>query len=209
MAIHGGDEAPRWTEWDGATAIAPEHGFAWIDVVDPDGNDIGKLQRAFGLHELAVEDSMSLAQLAKVDLYADHVFVVAKAAELGAFEIEYTDVSIFLSEKRVITVCRMETAFGHRLRNRIDKVAARNAKGPEYAVYEVLDLIVDGYFPIVQMIADEVLLMERRLLDDSLDRAEIARLFQLRRETVHFKYVLTRMSAVCNKLARSEAHTSK
>ncbi|HEY9553286.1 magnesium and cobalt transport protein CorA [Allosphingosinicella sp.] len=201
MAIHGGDEAPRWTEWDGATAIAPEHGFAWIDVVDPDGNDIGKLQRAFGLHELAVEDSMSLAQLAKVDLYADHVFVVAKAAELGAFEIEYTDVSIFLSEKRVITVCRMETAFGHRLRNRIDKVAARNAKGPEYAVYEVLDLIVDGYFPIVQMIADEVLLMERRLLDDSLDRDEIARIFQLRRETVHFKYVLTRMSDVCNKLA--------
>src|SRR3546814_18278497 len=69
-------------------------------------------------------------------------------------EMEYTGVSIFLSEKRVITVGRMETAFGHRLRNRIDKVAARNAKGPEYAVYEVLDLIVDGYFPLVQMIAD-------------------------------------------------------
>src|SRR3546814_9900175 len=51
------------------------------------------------------------------------------------------------------------------------------------------------------MIADEVLLMERRLLDDSLDRDEIARIFQLRRETVHFKYVLTRMSDVCNKLA--------
>src|SRR3546814_16001287 len=98
----------------------------------------------------------------------------------------------------------METAFGHRLRNRIDKVAARNAKGPEYAVYEVLDLIVDGYFPIVQMIADEVLLMERRLLDDSLDRDEIARIFQLRRETVHFQYVLTRMSDVCNNLASLE-----
>src|SRR3546814_20960193 len=51
------------------------------------------------------------------------------------------------------------------------------------------------------MIADEVLLMERRLLDDSLDRDEIARIFQLRRETVHFKYVLTRMGDVCNKLA--------
>lgn len=201
MAIHGDDEAPRWTVWDGATTVAPERGFAWIDVIDPEGDDIGRLQRAFGLHELAVEDSMSPAQLAKVDLYADHVFVVAKAAELGPFEIEYTDVSIFLSEKRVITVCRMETAFGHRLRNRIEKVTARNAKGPEYAVYEVLDLIVDGYFPIIQMIADEVLLMERRLLDDSLNREGIGRLFQLRRETVHFKYVLTRMSDVCNKLA--------
>lgn len=201
VAIHGEDEAPRWTVWDGATSVAPERGFAWIDVVDAGGDEIGKLQRAFGLHELAVQDSMSPAQLAKVDLYPDHVFVVAKAAELGPFEIAYADVSIFLSEKRIITVCRMETAFGHRLRNRIEKVAARNPKGPEYAVYEVLDLIVDGYFPIVQMVAEEVLLMERRLLDDSLTRDEIARIFQLRRETVHLKYVLTRMSDVCNKLA--------
>jgi magnesium transporter len=153
------------------------------------------------LHELAVEDSMSPVQLAKVDLYADHVFVVAKAAELDESAIDYVDVSIFLSEKRVITVCRMETAFGRRLRSRIDGIAARNAKGPEYVVYEVLDLIVDDYFPIIQMISDEVLLMEKRLLDASLDRAEIARIFQLRRETVHFKYVLTRMSDVCNKLA--------
>jgi magnesium transporter len=200
-AIHGGNEKPRWFAWDGTTMIVPECGFAWIDVFDAKGDDIGKLQRAFGLHELAVEDSMSLSQLAKVDLYADHVFVVAKAAELGASEIEYTDVSIFLSEKRIITVCRMETAFGHRLRGRIDKIAARKVKGPEYVVHEVLDLIVDDYFPIVQMIADEVLLMEKRLLDDSLDRDEIARVFQLRRETIHFKHVLTRMSDVCNKLA--------
>lgn len=181
--------------------IVPEHGFIWIDVVDAEGSEIGKLQGAFGLHELAVEDSMSLSQLAKVDLYSDHVFIVAKAAELGAMEIEYTDVSIFLSERRIITVCRMETIFGQRLRDRIDRIAARNVKGPEYVVHEVLDLIVDDYFPIVQMIADEVLLMERRLLDDSLDRNEIARIFQLRRETIHFQHVLTRMGDVCNKLA--------
>jgi magnesium transporter len=200
-AIHGGDEYPRWVEWDGTSMVLPERGFAWIDVVDPEGEEIGNLQATFGLHELAVEDSMSLSQLAKLDLYADHVFVVAKAAELGSSRIEYTDVSIFLSEGRVITVCRMETAFGHRLRARIDKIAARKVKGPEFVVHEVLDLIVDDYFPVVQMIADEVLLMEKRLLDDSLERDEIARIFQLRRETVHFKHVLTRMGDVCNKLA--------
>lgn len=200
-AIHGADEMPRWTEWKGDPVIAPKYGFAWIDVVDPAKEDIGRLQRAFGLHELAVEDSMSPTQLAKVDLYADHVFVVAKAAELGPSAIDYVDVAIFLSEKRVITVCRMDTAFGHRLRSRIGVIAARNAKGAEYVVYEVLDLLVDDYFPIIQMISDEVLLMEKRLLDYSLDRDEIARIFKLRRETVHFKYVLTRMSDVCNKLA--------
>ena len=199
--VHGGPEKPNWFEWDGVEMIVPDEGFAWIDVVDAEGDDIGTLQRAFGLHKLAVEDSMSPTQLAKVDFYSDHVFVVAKAAELGPSSIEYTDISIFLSDKRIITVCRMETAFGHRLRNRVEKIAAKNVAGPKYVVHEVLDLIADDYFPVVQMIADEVLQMERRLLDDSLGRDEIARIFQLRRETIHFKRVLTRMSEVCNKLA--------
>ena len=200
-AVHGAGEMPRWTMWDGTAAIVPERGFAWIDVVDDQGDDIGRLQRVFGLHELAVEDSMSAAQLAKVDLYDDHIFVVAKAAALDDSRIEYTDVSIFLAERRIITICRMETEFGHRLREKISRITAKKLTGPEFAAHEVLDLIVDDYFPIVQMFADEVLLMEKRLLDNSLGREEIARIFQLRRETIHFKRVLTRMSDVCNKLA--------
>jgi magnesium transporter len=68
-------------------------------------------------------------------------------------------------------------------------------------VHEVLDLIVDNYFPVMQMIADEVLQMEKRLLEHSLTRDEIGRIFQLRRETIHFQHVLARMGDMCNKLA--------
>jgi magnesium transporter len=200
-AVHDGNEVARWMEWDGTTAVVPEQGFAWIDVVDAEGDDIGKLQHTFGLHELAVEDSMSASQLAKVDLYDDHIFVAVKAAALSDSRIEYTDINIFLAERRIITVCRMETAFGHRLREQIDRIGAKKMVGPEFVAHQVLDLIVDDYFPIVQMFADEVLLMEKRLLDSSLGREEISRIFQLRRETIHFKRVLTRMSDVCNKLA--------
>ena len=205
-AIHGLDEAPAWAPWDGAPVRAPERGFAWIDVVDPKGEEIGALQRAFGLHELAVEDSMGNAPLAKIDFYPDYIFIAAKAAELGRKEIEFTDVSIFLAERRVITVCRMETKFGERLRNSIQRIAAREIRSPEYVVHEVLDLIVDNYFSVVQEIAGEVLAMEWRLLDSRLERDEIARIFELRRETVHFQYVLTKMTEVCNKLANLDIH---
>ncbi len=200
-AIHGGQGTPTWIPWDGTTLCLPGSAFAWIDVVDAGGAEIGALQRVFGLHELAVEDSMSDAQVAKVDLYADHIFIIAKAAELGPSEIQYADVGIFLTEQRVITVCRVETTFGHRLREGIHQIKLRNVKAPEFVVHEVLDLIVDNYFPVVQMIADEILLMEKRLLCDSLGSTEIARIFQLRREAIHFQHAITRMMEVCNKLA--------
>lgn len=201
VSRHGGRSKPVWRPWDPSDANVPKEGFTWINVVDDVGDEIGKLQRIFGLHELAVEDSMSATQSAKIDFYPDHVFIAAKAASLVGDEIEYTDVSIFLTEQRVITVCRMETGFGEQLRAGARRIGDRKVEFAEYAVHEVLDRIVDGYLPVLQKIADEILEMERRLLDDSLDRDEIARIFHLRRETIHFQHVLTRMFEVCNKLA--------
>lgn len=201
VAIHDGQGAPAWVPWDGTGLRLSDDVFAWIDVVDAGPSEIDALQHVFGLHELAVEDSMSCSQIAKIDLYADHIFIVANGAELGAGGIQYTDVSIFLMERLVITVCRTETMFGQRLMDSVRRITLRNSKGPEYVVHEVLDLVVDNYLPVVQMIADEILLMEKRLLTDSLGGAEIARIFQLRRETVHFQHALTRMMEVCNKLA--------
>jgi len=201
VSRHGGASKPLWRPWAPSDASVPRKGFTWIDVVDDDGNEIGMLQRVFGLHELAVEDSMSTAQPAKVELYPDHVFVAVKAAALVGDEIEYTDISIFLTERRLITVCRMDTCFNDELRGSAHRIAMRKVDRAEFAVHEVLDRIVDGYFPVLQKIADEILEMERRLLDDSLDRDEITRIFKLRRETIHFQHVLTRMFEVCNKLA--------
>jgi magnesium transporter len=54
------------------------------------------------------------------------------------------------------------------------------------------------------MVEDEVLTMEQHLHDALLDRGEITRLFRLRRETIHFKHTLARMSDVCGKLANLE-----
>jgi magnesium transporter len=178
-----------------------QQGFAWIDVVEPGDGEMELLQRTFGLHDLAIEDSMSAGQPAKLDLYADHTFIVAKAAELGTDTIDYTDVGIFLTIGRVITICRSPSPFNHRLRDRATRIAARPRKGPDLAVHGVLDLIVDHYFPVIQGIADQILTMERRLTSDPLDHADIERIFQFRRETVHLQHVVTRMTDVCNKLA--------
>lgn len=200
-AILGKSGSSHWAPWDGTVPHLHAGEFLWIDVIDAEGAEIEALQRAFGLHDLAVEDSMGTAHTAKVDLYADHIYVVAKAAELGPTAIQYTDISIFLTDRHVITLCRTESSFGHRLRDTVQRITPRKTGGPEYVVHQVLDLIVDHYFPVVQMITDEILLIEKRVLTYSLRTSEVERIFQLRREAIHFQHVITRMMEVCNKLA--------
>ena len=53
--------------------------------------------------------------------------------------------------------------------------------GADFILHGVLDFIVDAYVPIVDDIEDSVLEMEQRALDSFLSRADIKRLFQLRR----------------------------
>ena len=76
--------------------------------------------------------------------------------------------------------------------------------GVDYVLHAILDFVVDGYLPMVETIEEEVLAMERRAVDNFLEREEINRIFSLRRELMRFQRVLGPMSEVAAKFVRME-----
>lgn len=181
----------------------PQHGnsaFIWIEVFAPNDRDLAVLQERFGLHSLAVNDSMSSTQIPKVDVYDDQLFVVLKVARLQNDTITYADIDAFVSASHIITVRHGEDAGYVHVHDEFTSGPRSMRSGPDFILHAIMDFVVSGYFPVVQMVEDEVLGMEQRLLDELLDRNEVTRLFQLRRETIHLQHVLTRMSDVCGKL---------
>jgi magnesium transporter len=188
-------------------ASLPQRGsseFIWIEVLDPVEGDFAVLQQRFGLHNLAVEDSMSPAKVPKVDLYDDQIYVVLKIARLEGDEIRYGEIDAFVSTHHIITV-RHDAGAGNAHAHERFQVGPRPPQvRPDYILHSVLDFVVNGYFPIVQMVEDEVLAMEQHLQDALLHRDEITRLFRLRREAIHLQHVLSRMSDVCGKLTNLE-----
>ena len=59
-ATHDGSAPPRWIEWDGTTIIEPEHGFAWIDVVEARVRWGRCLDAPFNNHSLSKTGSRSI-----------------------------------------------------------------------------------------------------------------------------------------------------
>jgi magnesium transporter len=174
--------------------------FIWIEVFDPVDSDFAVLQERFGLHSLAVEDSMRPAQLPKVDLYDDQIFVVLKLARLENDAIKYGEIDAFVSGRHIITVRHTADSAHAHAHEKFLSGPKRTEVGPDFILHAILDFVVNGYFPVVQMVEDEVLSMEQHLQDAFLDRDAITRLFRLRREAIQFQHVLTRMSDVCGKL---------
>jgi magnesium transporter len=185
---------------DASIRPSGESEFIWIEVLDPVDTDFTVLQERFRLHSLAVEDAMRPAQVPKVDIYDDQIFVVLKIARLENDAIKYGEIDAFLSGHHIITVRHAADRGDAHAHGRFQSGPKATQTNPDFILHAILDFVVNGYFPVVQMIEDEVLAMEQHLQDALLDRGEITRLFRLRREAIHFQHLLTRMSDVCRKL---------
>jgi magnesium transporter len=174
--------------------------FAWIGLVDPDEAELRVLQDRFRLHPLAVEDALSAHQMPKVDVYGDQLFVVARTAHLEEEAIGYGETDVFVGPSHIVTV-RHGSARAHSLlREQLEAAPSHLRHGADYILHAVLDFIVDGYFPIVEQIEEEVLAMERHALDAFLSRAEVTRIFNIRRELMRFRRILGPMEEVANRL---------
>jgi len=128
------------------------------------------------------------------------LFVVARTAHLEGEEIGYGETDIFVGANHIITVRHGSARAHHALRDQLEAAPTHLRHGADYILHAVLDFIVDGYFPIVEAIEEEVLAMERHALDAFLSRDEVTRIFSLRRELMRFRRILGPMEEVANRL---------
>src|SRR6202046_678889 len=78
----------------------------WLDLRDPDREDLAVLSDEFGLHPLAVEDAIQRHERPKLDRYRTHLFLSAYAVhlDLTGGELSMSEVAAFITDKALITV---------------------------------------------------------------------------------------------------------
>jgi magnesium transporter len=78
----------------------------WLDLRDPDRDDLAVRSEEFGLHPLAVEAVLHHGQRTKLDRYRSHLFLTAYAARLdpGTGELAISELAAFITGQALITV---------------------------------------------------------------------------------------------------------
>lgn len=61
--------------------LADRENRLWLDLSDPDEEDVALLRRTFGFHELALEDVTRPHERPRCDCYSGYHFIVVYAAE--------------------------------------------------------------------------------------------------------------------------------
>ena len=90
-------------------AAALEHAdrFVWLGLYEPDEELLQRVQKEFGLHDLAIEDAHNAHQRPKLEQYEDSLFIVLRTVQSGAedpTQLEFGETHVFVGRNYVVTV---------------------------------------------------------------------------------------------------------
>ncbi|HWG67142.1 MAG TPA: magnesium/cobalt transporter CorA [Rhodanobacteraceae bacterium] len=178
------------------------HGFVWVGLVEPDEALLEKLQAEFGLHELAVEDAHTAHQRPKIEAYGDSLFIVAQTAQMTEGNIAFGETHIFIGKQYLLSVRHGASRSYAPARRTCEQAPEHLALGPSYALYSILDYIVDNYLPIVQDFKEELQDLEHDVFSDAANRDVTRRLYDMQRELLTLKLAATPLQDILGQLVR-------
>jgi len=177
----------------------------WLDVVEPTEEELARLQTAFDLHELSVEDSRRWGQRAKIEFYPDYVFLVVHGLKLdGSGELVDGEVHLFVGGGFYLVTVRREPLFDFaKATARLQSEPRLAQEGIGFQLYLLLDEIVDGYLDTVERLEDLSDDIEDRVFEENGTSDVQEEIFRLKRKVVQFRRLAMPMREVVDLIQES------
>jgi magnesium transporter len=196
-------------EWEGAAALAEleravgrRGARVWVDLRSPSADQLAAVCTALRLHPLLAEDLTERDQRAKLEQVGDMLHLVL-------FSLGYDDGSIYEREIEFVLggnflLSNHSTWWEPRsIRHLRTGVADPLGRGLDYLLWALADDIIDGYFPILDQLGDEIDDLEDRVVNRA-DRALLERLFELKRQLILIRRVTAPEREMFNILSSRE-----
>ena len=182
--------------------LRTSRGMAWIGLYRPDRAEVDSVAAEFGIHPLAVEDTVKAHQRAKLERYGEVLFVVVKPVRYIDHDeiVDVDEVAVFLGETFVVTVRHGDNDVVSRVRTELDDDSPLLDLGPSAVLYRLLDIVVDGYGEVAGEIDVDVSDIEVQVFGgDPGDHSE--RVYKLKREVLQFRSAVLPLAPAVEDLA--------
>ena len=175
--------------------------FVWVALKDATPEELSKMQEEFGLHDLAVEDARHGHQRPKIEEYDDTLFAVLQTVEIGeGNDLAVGEVDVFIGRNFVLSVRNRTKADFLGVRARSEREPHLLKHGPAFVFYALLDAVVDRYFPIIDSLETDLESIEDQIFEPHLGRANIERLYALKRKIGIVKHAVGPLQEAVAKL---------
>ena len=141
--------------------------ITWVNANGLRASDIIEIGNAMGFHPLIQEDIVNTLQRPKVEEYENHIFFVLKMIQYDEdtedFDVE--QVSFILGERFLVSFQERHGDCFELIRQRIrENKGIIRRMGADYLAYSLIDMIVDGYFTVLEKVGDRIEEIENELV---------------------------------------------
>jgi magnesium transporter len=187
------------------TAIPAKGDFLWVDLETPHPEEAEILSRVFGFHPLAIEDCWHEPQHPKVDDYGNYLFVVVHGVRYDAERDEFPthELNIFLGPNFLVTFHTFHSRSIESVQTNLRRNPQIMSRGTDFLLHQILDRVIDNYFPKLDIIEDKIDALENDLVTSP--RPELLpRIFDLRHTIAHLRRVATQEREVLIQISQGE-----
>lgn len=174
--------------------------FIWLGLREMDVELLAKIQEEFGLHELAVEDARTAHQRPKLEEFGESLFIVMHTAMAGESGLEFGETHFFVGNHFLVTVRHGASLSHSKVRTRCEAVPHQLAKGPGFALYAIMDYIVDNYAPALDGLQARFDALEQAIFAHKPSRQTMEGLYELKRELIQMQSSILPVIDICNVL---------
>jgi magnesium transporter len=179
----------------------------WLDISNPGDADLDILDREFGLHPLAREDLQRRDQRPKVDAYPDQTVVVTyevRSANGPGAAMTMAEHHLFVGSRYLVSVHWGPSAVITSVENRFRQRAPTVGGASGGLLYAILDEVADGYFPVLDVMAERIDDLEDRVIEGLGGGETLREVLSLKRQLLDLRRVLGPMRDSANSLLRRD-----
>jgi len=189
------------TDLDIPQLLSGEFRWYWIDFNQPSDEEMDYLRDPLGFHPLAIEDCIHFLQRPKLDYYDGYTFFVTQS--LNQETLEREEIDFFLSEKYIITFHYNPSKEINDVWNGLVESANSKKWDSAHILYNVIDNMVDHYFPPVYQIEDRLNEIDENSKGRTME-ALLDDLFNTRHQLLSLRQTINPMRDLIYRVLNSE-----
>ncbi len=178
--------------------------ITWVNVDGLKVSDIIEIGTSMGFHPLIQEDIVNTEQRPKVEEYDDYIFFVLKMISFDeeSGEVDIEQVSFILGDRYLVSFQERHGDCFDLIRQRIrENKGIIRKMGSDYLAYSLIDMIVDGYFTVLEKIGDKVEDIEDELVvNPQIDT--LHDIYDMKRSMISFRKNVWPLREVISRLDR-------
>jgi magnesium transporter len=190
--------ASGWTHDSPATV--------WVDLEEPTAAELEILENPFAFHPLAIEDCLTPEHQPKIEDFGPNLFLIFRGIDFNPPVTGFQTIKLaaFLGPNFLVTYHRLPMRSIAAVR---EKYSHDNSgqlfRGVDYLLYEILDHLIEFYFPILEALENEIEAVEDRIFTQD-DEQTLDTILSLKRRVLEIKRTLAHHRELFGRIARNE-----